>query len=337
MPKIKYEKWRPDPAVMVDVRRAEVLCNQYATRGYSLTLRQLYYQFVASGWIDNNIKSYKRLVEIVSRARLAGMIDWNHLEDRTRNLRGTSHWRQPGSVIDSAAASYRLDKWDNQPVRVEIWVEKEALADVVGQVAYRHDLDYFACRGYVSQSEQWRAGRRLAGYIGNKQRVIILHLGDHDPSGIDMTRDITDRLRMFIAQDYADDNLGADGPVTDPDEVFDEIAGTLGCDTDEVLEVRRIALNIDQVRQYSPPPNPAKLTDSRAGGYVARFGYDSWELDALPPDTLATLITSHIDGLRDDGLYQAVEARESRDRELLTAASNNWDDIVRYLQDNDLT
>ena len=335
MPKIQYEKWRPAPDVMIDVRRAEALCRQYAADGYDLTLRQLYYQFVANDWISNNLKSYKRLGEIVNRARLAGLIDWYHLVDRTRNLLGTSHWRRPGSVINSAAAGYRLDKWADQPVRVEIWVEKEALAGVVGRVAQQTDLDYFSCRGYVSQSEQWRAGRRLAGYIENRQRVVVLHLGDHDPSGIDMTRDITDRLRTFIAQDYANDRGGINGePVDDIDEVFEDIAAGLGCDPDEVFEVRRIALNIDQVRQYSPPPNPAKLTDSRANGYVARHGYDSWELDALPPDVLAAIITGHIDGLRDDELYADVEAREARDRELLSTAAGRWDDIVRYLDNN---
>lgn len=330
--KIRYESWRPSDDARGVIANADAICRDYARQGYDLTLRQLYYQFVARDLIPNNLQSYKRLGEIVNRARMAGMLDWNYIVDRTRNLAGTSHWAEPGSIMRGAANSYRLDKWADQPVRVEIWVEKEALAGVVGRVAAQTDVDYFSCRGYVSQSEQWRAGRRLARYIEGKQRVVILHLGDHDPSGIDMTRDITDRLRTFIAQDYADDYLDAGGvPIDDTDEVFEAIAERLGCDSDEVFEVRRIALNRDQIARYNPPPNPAKLTDSRASGYVRAHGYNSWELDALPPDVLAGIITGHIDGLRDDALYTRIQHRESRERQLLTTAADRWSDVVELL------
>jgi hypothetical protein len=300
--KIKYEDWAPGTAALRTVEQAETICADYARQGYDLTLRQLYYQFVARDLIPNTQQSYKNLGSIINRARLAGLLDWNYIVDRTRNLRGVSHWTTPASVINSAAYGFRLDKWADQPTRVEIWVEKEALAGVVERVGTERDVDYFSCRGYVSQSELWGAGQRLKTAILADQNVVILHLGDHDPSGVDMTRDITDRLTQFI-----------------------------GYRAERRLEVRRIALNMDQVQRYNPPPNPAKLTDSRATGYIAEHGHESWELDALDPATLSALITSHIDDIVDHDLYEAQQAAEAEHRQLLTSAAERWTEVVDFL------
>ena len=312
--KIAYDStWTPAPGTVAEIERAERICAQYAAQGYDLTLRQLYYQFVSRGWIPNTDKSYKRLGEIINRARLAGMLSWRYIVDRTRSLRGVSHWDTPGDIIDAAASSFRLDKWIDQPTRVEVWVEKEALAGVVQRAAEQRDVSWFSCRGYVSQSELWGAAQRLIRYVRAGQNVVILHLGDHDPSGIDMTRDIRDRLEMFMSHHL----------------------GSMSGD----LEVRRIALNMDQVRQYDPPPNPAKMSDARAAGYVDRFGDESWELDALPPDVLDQLIRDEINEVLDHGRYTEQESDETRHRELLAAASERWDELVSVLDgdhyDND--
>jgi hypothetical protein len=259
--KIRYESWSPGTDAQAVVRQAEAICRTYAGQGYDLTLRQLYYQFVARGLIPNSQQSYSRLGDIVSNGRMAGLIDWSHIVDRTRNLRGTSHWGSPSDIIDASASSFRLDKWADQDTRVEVWVEKEALAGVVQRAADEYDVNWFSCRGYVSQSELWAAGRRHRLYMQRGQGVIVLHLGDHDPSGIDMTRDIRDR----------------------PPHVRSATARTT-----RPRKVRRIALNDGSgQQQYNPPPNPAKLTDSRSEGYIQEYGHESWELDALDPATLA--------------------------------------------------
>ncbi len=301
MPRITYEEWSPSDATRDVIVQAEAICRSYADQGYDLTLRQLYYQFVARDMLANNLQSYKRLGDIVAKARMAGLLDWNYIVDRTRNLRGLSHWDSPSAVIRSAAYSFRIDKWTGQPYRVEVWVEKEALAGVVERAASACDVDWFSCRGYVSLSELWSAAQRLERYLRHGQDVVILHLGDHDPSGLDMTRDIRDRLELFIG------------------------APARG------LTIRRIALNYDQVQQYNPPPNPAKLTDSRANGYIAVHGRSSWELDALDPATLNALITQHIRSVRDDGLYAVQEEIEQEHRRLLSDASSRWGDVTSML------
>jgi hypothetical protein len=281
------------------IERANEICADYRRQGFDLTLRQLYYQFVARGLIANKDTEYKRLGNIVNDARLTGMLDWDYIVDRTRNLRALSHWSAPSSVIGSAAYSYLTDRWAGQANRVEVWIEKDALVGVIAGACNRLDVPYFSCRGYTSQSELWGAARRLIRYQESGQAPIVIHLGDHDPSGIDMTRDIGDRLALFGAH----------------------------------ARVRRIALNMDQVDHYQPPPNPAKLTDARAEGYIARYGPESWELDALDPATLDALITVTIDEYRDAERWDADTAVMETERELLTLAANRWDEVAAYLRE----
>lgn len=296
----KYQDWNPRVDAQIIVAHAEEIIQDIVVdQGYDLTLRQLYYQFVSKDLLPNNQKSYDKLGIIINSARLAGLIDWDAIVDRTRNLESRSHWDSPGSVIRSAARSYHRDLWspDSQITRVEVWVEKEALAGVVARAAEAMDCAWFACRGYVSQSEMREAGQRFMRYHYAGQRVVVLHLGDHDPSGIDMSRDIEERLVMFTR-----------GRVN--------------------LRVERIALNMDQVEEYQPPPNPAKLSDSRATSYIELYGDQSWELDALPPATLDALIREHIELYLDRPAFEQDETNIETEREQLTEAANRWDEIV---------
>lgn len=298
MPKIAYgtpKKFHAGTLRLIETCNG--ILHDYDLQGYELTLRQLYYQLVSRGIIENNDKSYKNLGSIVNDARLAGLIDWNGIIDRTRNLKGLGHWDNPAEIIKSAARSYRVDMWENQRYRPEVWVEKDALAGVVARAANELDVPYFSCRGYTSQSEMWRAAQRMQGYRLNLQTPVIIHLGDHDPSGIDMSRDIEDRLVMFMGG----------------------------------VDVRRIALNMDQVEEFNPPPNPAKLTDSRCEGYIQTFGDESWELDALSPETLTELISEEIKSLIDQGPWDWQERREQIGRKKLDMAVQKWPTLDRWL------
>ncbi|MDN3356037.1 hypothetical protein [Actinomadura sp. DC4] len=297
MPKIEYVPRTFSNGSLAIIRQAEEICEDYARQGYDLTLRQLYYQFVARDLLANKQTEYKRLGSIINDARLAGLLDWNYIVDRTRNLRGLSHWNSPDQIIRSSARGYLTDRWADQKHRVEVWIEKDALVGVISGVCNRHD--YFSCRGYTSQSELWSAAQRLRTYEDRGQKPIVIHLGDHDPSGIDMTRDIADRLALFDAN----------------------------------VKVIRIALNMDQVEEYTPPPNPAKLTDSRSTSYISRFGYSSWELDALDPATLDALISNEITGWRNERRWDRATAAMEKERSLLTAVSNRWNEVRAFVQD----
>lgn len=298
MPKIQYKEiaFRQKSLDLINLINGVV--TEYSKQGYELTLRQVYYQLVARGYIENNERSYKNIGNLINDGRLAGLIDWNSITDRTRNLRHNSHWDRPQDVIYSAKYSYLLDKWEGQPNYVEVWVEKDALVDIVGQVCQPIDTPYFSCRGYTSQSEMWTAARRFLRQNQREGRYII-HLGDHDPSGIDMTRDIQERLEMF----------GAD--------VF----------------VKRVALTMKQVKTYNPPPNPAKITDSRCGKYIDQYGEESWELDALEPQMLVNLIRNEVTALRDDALYQAICEREAQEKGELQLLVDNYDMAIDHIRE----
>lgn len=302
MPKIQYKEINFRGKSLELINLVNQVVEEYQAQGYELTLRQAYYQLVARGYIPNNERSYKNIGSLINDGRLAGLIDWYSITDRTRNLRRNSHWTTPSSVIESAMYSYMLDKWEGQPNYVEVWVEKDALVDIVGQACGGIDTPFFSCRGYTSQSEMWAAAQRFIRQNRIRDNCFIIHLGDHDPSGIDMTRDIQERLWMF----------GAD------------------------VEVKRVALTMEQVQTYNPPPNPAKITDSRCGKYMEEFGNESWELDALEPQMMTRLIRDEVTALRDDDIYQAVCNREAKEKEELRMISRRYGEAVTYLKESEV-
>ena len=299
MPKIKYKEIRFKTATVALIHKCNAILRKYNAAGYDMTLRQLYYQLVAADEIPNKQTEYDKLGSVVNDARLAGMIDWSHIVDRTRNLKALPHWSSPEDIISVVADQYRIDKWATQSYRAEVWIEKEALAGVFERICNTLDVPYFSCRGYTSQSEMWSAAQRLRSYTKNKQTPVILHFGDHDPSGMDMTRDVIDRLEMF---------------------------------TGNTLDVRRLALNMDQIEQYQPPPNPAKLSDSRAVAYIEQYGDESWELDALEPDALAGLVRGAIESVIDRDAWNTARADETNQRLTLQAISENFDDVEDAMQ-----
>jgi hypothetical protein len=295
VPKIRYQSFNFRETTLAMIKQANEIIEEYAAQGFDLTLRQLYYQFVSRGLLENKQEEYKRLGSVVNDGRMAGMIDWERITDRTRNLQSVSHWDRPQEILETCAEQFRIDKWARQKFRPEVWIEKEALAGVFEGVCRELDVSYFCCRGYTSQSEMWGAGMRLKGYAQAGQRPVILHFGDHDPSGIDMTRDIKERLRIFSGL-----------PV----------------------KVDRLALNMDQVEEHNPPPNPAKMTDTRATVYVETYGESSWELDALDPTTLAGIVRQAVEGVQEPDQWQEDCEREEECRRLLGAVSDQWDGLT---------
>lgn len=327
--RIRYvnKNFRTDTMAIIEA--ANAICQTYSG---SLTLRQLYYQFVARDLLPNEQKSYDRLQSIISDARLAGEFDWDYIIDRTRNLVDLPTWESPAKLLEAAAKQYRADLWAPQKRRVEVWIEKDAAIGTIERVCQLNNVPYFSCRGYTSASEMWSAATRVGEYLRNGEQTLILHIGDHDPSGLDMTRDIEDRLRMFIHQDWANDMLGFGSHTRgvikkSMREAMREKGSTIE-DHQTPWEVRRIALTLDQIEQYNPPPNPAKTTDARFLAYQEATGLDeSWELDALDPFVMENLIQDEIDRFRDDGALGTAERKQEQDRLVLTNISNRWDDV----------
>jgi hypothetical protein len=264
---------------------------EYRAQGYDLSLRQVYYQLVTKNLIPNTPKSYKRLGSIVSGGRLAGLIDWEMIVDRGRPVIFPSHWDSPADIVRAAADSFRIDKWEEQLSHVEVMIEKQALEGILIPVCDELDIRFTANKGYSSQSAMYRAGKRMGKAVMNGKDVYVLYLGDHDPSGLDMDRDILDRLSLFSSE--------------------------------VIYSVKRLALTWGQIEEYQPPENPAKMKDTRAKAYVMEFGDSSWELDAMEPALLASLVRDTVYEIRDEELWdEAVEREEEMKAELQEFADN---------------
>lgn len=323
MPKIAYEAGGLDGEKLDMCKHALRIIKAERANGYDVTLRQVYYQFVArdlfpedrrfslvdAKWVrdpsgtKNAEPNYKWLGCILGEARMRGVMDWEDMVDRTRDRESNLHFDNPAHRIQSAMATHRIDLWEGQAYRPEVWVEKDALVGVVAVACRRLDIPWFSCRGYTSLSSIWEGAQALKVFADDGVIPVILHIGDHDPSGIDMSRDIEDRVRMFMG------------------------------DSGDTLEFKRLALNMDQIRRLKPPPSPAKPGDSRTKKYKARFGTsDSWELDALTPRQLDDLITDAVNAIRDEKEFAKRTALQKRERALLKAASDRWEDIAADME-----
>src|SRR5262249_33537327 len=234
------------------------ILKEYQAQGFSLTLRQLLYQFVARGIMPNTHKTYTYLGATLRDGRLAGLIDWDAIEDRTRETQRWMSWADPAERIRAAAEQYAEDPWAEHDVRLFVWVEKAALVNIVEVACAEWSVPYFAVRGYNSLSEMYATGKEFLRLIDAGIRPVVPYLGDHDPSGINMPRVAEEDLTMFAGDD---------------------------------IEVRRVGLNLGQVREHDLPPNYAKETDRRFPAYVDEFGIDEcWELDALEPTVIDRLL-----------------------------------------------
>lgn len=255
----------------------------YGQQGYRLTLRQLYYQLVATAILENVQKNYAKLSDILGEARMSGLVDWEIIEDRTRVPKFPNEFANIADGIGTLIGAYRLDRWLGQENYVEVWVEKDALSGVLNPITNHYHVRLLVNRGYSSISAMHDAALRFLDAEERGKVCHILYFGDHDPSGEDMVRDIADRLLEF------------------------------GC----TISTDKIALTMSQVRQYNPPPNPAKLADPRSAGYIAEHGDESWELDALPPKVLNALVTKSIKDLLDEDEFNKMVRKEDVDKRKL--------------------
>lgn len=294
----KEKKFGPQALEMIG--RINGILTEYEKSGYDLSLRQLYYQLVSRNIVPNTEKSYKNVGGLVSDARLNGDIDWDMIKDRGREMTQNPHWETPKQFITQVAPLYGINLWDDQPERVEVMVEKQALEGVLEPVCRFWDVPFTANKGYSSSSAMYEAGRRLYEHLREEKPVKVIYLGDHDPSGIDMSRDVEDRLRQYAE-------------CTEGDTI--------------TIDVIRVALNIDQVRELNPPENPAKITDSRAKAYIQRFGRSSWELDAIEPKRLAKLVRDAIVDIIDMPKYEASKKRQEAGRNKMLNVAKQFKDV----------
>jgi hypothetical protein len=263
--------------------------------GTPVTVRQLYYRLVAAGVIPNALRAYQRLVAALTKWRREGTIPFAAFVDRTRGMnlfdRGwraddpegwARAWLQEGL---SRARSYELARWYGQPERVVIGVEKQALEGPFVEVCEELGVDLAVCRGYPSLSFLQEVAQRMLDEDASDHRKLwFLYFGDHDPSGQDIPRSVREDLEGLFSVSF---------------------------------EYHRVALNPDQVESMDLIPAPVKMTDARAGGFVAEHGENVYELDAIEPKTLQQIIREAIEEHFDDDVFEEQQETIEKGRKLI--------------------
>ncbi len=266
--KEKFEDINFSPAVLALVEEADRIVTRYMADGYDLSTRQIFYQFVSQKVqykgkdFANTDRNYQNLQAIIAQARVGGYIDWDGVVDRNRVTRMINTHDSMREGLQELNNDFRLNKWRSQPCYVEVMCEKQALEGVFIPLCTKWEVAYTSNKGYSSDGSLYQRAKYMQSQRDvHGKDVHVLYFGDHDPSGVDMTRDVSRRLNLY---------------------------------SDGLVQVHRCALTIEQVRQLDLPPDPAKMGDSRAADYVERFGDGSWELDAVPVEELVRMLEGQI-------------------------------------------
>ncbi len=290
------------------------IIDDFVGQGYILTLRQLHYQLVAGNLIVNHDKTYKKLGQIVTDCKYAGIIDWNHIEDRGR-IPYLPYWVvDVPDALNDTIGQYRLNRQLGQDNELELWTEKDALSGILRRSTKKYHIQLVVNKGYTSSSAIYRAYQRIVRSIQDGRKFTLLYFGDHDPSGLDMIRDIRVRLEEMLKNGR---HFG---------ELFqDEIEIT------DWFEVLPIGLTKKQIRKYKLPPNPTKMSDARSENYIKEHGKVCWEVDALNPKTLTEIVETNITKIIDVKMYKDMLEDEKVDRARLTKIVENLDTIELYI------
>jgi hypothetical protein len=284
------------------------IVEEYEAEGYVLTLRQLHYQLVSNNWIVNHDTAYKKLGDILDDCRYAGIIDWEAVEDRGRVPHLLYQVDSVTEALEDTVEQYRRNRQEGQEKEVELWTEKDALSGILKRTTEKYQIRLVVNKGYTSSSAIYRAYQRVLKTILYGRQFVILYFGDHDPSGLDMVRDISDRLFFMLSNGR-----------------YSSTFEDSGIDLSEALRIVPIGLTKKQINQYNLPPNPTKLTDSRAKKYISKHGRTCWEVDALKPQTLTAIVESHIQNEIDMDLYNLMMETEAADIENLRGIIDGLD------------
>jgi hypothetical protein len=248
-----------------------------------ITCRGIFYQATTAGLVRKTEGEYKATVcRLLSEMRRAGELPYGWIADNTRWMRKPSTHSSLNGFLRSAAQHYRRSVWDQQDVYVEIWLEKDALAGVLYPVTSQWDVPLMVTRGYPSLSFLHEAAEAIAYH---DKPAYLYYFGDHDPSGVDIPRKVEQDLTEFVSE----------------------------FDTRAEVHFERVAVLPQQIEAWDLPTRPTKQTDSRA----RTFEGESVEVDAIPPDTLRSLVEDCINMHVDHEALALLRRTEQREREIL--------------------
>lgn len=256
-----------------------------------LTLRQIYYQLVGKGFIENRVSQYTMLSNLIKWARINEYIPWEDIEDRVRAYHDLTGWTDKDEFIDQEVGNfltgYNRDLLQTQDKYIEVWIEKDALSSIFTRIARHYTIPVVVCRGFSSASFLNDYRNRLNYYKYKNRHPIMLYFGDFDPSGNEMLPAMETTLK---------DEMGVNG-----------------------IELKRIALLKEDIFTYKLPheAKALKRKDTRAKKHLQAYGELAVELDALRPDVLEKKIRESIESELDIGAFNTEVERHNIEFDLL--------------------
>lgn len=292
-----FSIWTPKPETRALLSQVNEVLDEYREQ-LPLTNRQIFYRLVGAYGFDKTEKAYSRLCEHLVRARRAGMIDFRSIrDDGTKKSGGGGYWSEESfwQVVDGSADRYRRDRQAGQPQSIEIWCEAAGMLPQLAKVARPYSIPVYATGGFSSVTVTHDIARRAAE---DYRETLFLHVGDFDPSGESIFEAMAADAGKFLVDA----------------RVHEECAQLLGVEYVEAgagFEPRRIALTAEQVEQYDLPTAPPKRSDTRSVNWIG----DTCQAEALPPDLLASIVTSAIESALDRDVYDELLKTEEIERE----------------------
>jgi hypothetical protein len=266
-----------------------------------LTVRQLFYRLVAAGSTDKTEAAYRALKKMVKAVREAGDLDWSLILDNVRTTYGQARYTSPEAAVDALAREYRRDLMADQDVVVQVWAESDSVASIIWDAVDGYGIRTWVGRGYSSRGFVWDATEAIADADLTGKRIAILHVGDHDPSGEDIYRDLTDTLRLYAAARI--NGLTVDDVRCRP-ALVDAVPVTF----------QRVAVLPEHETAHGLLTAPPKAKDPRIGRFT---GTGTIEAEAFTTIQLRTLVTNAIEAHIDMAALAGAEAIEEADRQAL--------------------
>ena len=301
------------------IKLGEAAHDVLAGTPYAMTLRQLYYALVSTGAIPKSEAAYGKLKRLMRDLREDGTVPWDWLVDHTRSVFQPRTWDGIEGLLADSARLYRRDLMRSQDVAIQLWAESDSIGSVIAQVADRYTIPTFIGRGYAARGYLWSAARDAVAAHRAGKDVVILHVGDFDPSGEDIFRDVVETLRVYawaIAERRpAAEVRGYLRSIGQGASINGEMAAAELVAMTDWLDFDRLALTPDQIEEYDLPARPPKASDVRTAKFT---GTGTVEVEALPVVVLLQVVEDAIEYQIDpDALAAAKVAEEfgARDRE----------------------
>lgn len=303
-----FAAWKPQKRTLVVLRDIEVVLEEY--RAYlPLTVRQVFYRLVGKGY-QKTENFYENVQDKCNRARRSGRIPFSSIRDDGVSRRGGEthgYYETPDDYYrthDKLHNYYNRSWHEEQPAFISVLCEAAGMVPMLARVADRYRVPVASSSGFDSLTVKYdlysEAAERMEEF---GQDTILLHLGDHDPSGVALHESMADDFDAF-ALDHSYDPL---------------------------IDLRRVALTPEQIVGYGIEPDPegVKPSDSRSKSFIQRGLEPAAQLEAIPPDTLIALVRQEIERTLDMEALRASQERERREREEVQTKLNGVNEVLR--------